>query len=117
MEMYYNDYRSYPPATANGKIGIGGTIDTLLRSYLAKTPRDPLGLTDSPTADSNHYYYYDANQACAGGEYAAVAIIFASDLESSNGNPAKICTTPWSGTEIATEGSAGSYTLTIGPAQ
>lgn len=116
LEFYFNDYRSYPSSAYNGKIGVGGNFDTLMAPYLAKTPRDPLGASDTP-ANSIHYYYYDANQPCNGGEYTTVAIIFASTMENIAGNPALICSVPWTGAEIATEGASASYNLLIGPGQ
>jgi len=116
MEMYYNDYRGYPSATYNGKIGIGGSLDTLLKPYLPKMPVDPSGASDSP-ANSVHYYYYDVDQPCNGGEFTSAALIFASVMEKTAGNAAQICSTPWSGTEIAAEGSSDSYNILLGQGQ
>jgi len=116
MEMYYNDFRGFPSAEHNGKIGVGGSLDVLLKSYLTTMPRDPLGATDSPV-NSVHYYYYDAGQPCNGGEYANATLIFASAMEKTAGNAAQLCTTPWSGTEIASEGSANAYHVLVGQGQ
>lgn len=59
MELYALDNDGYPAEADgyNGKIGIGGDIDTLLADYIAEVPADP-------AYDSDHYYYFDALHAC-----------------------------------------------------
>ncbi len=103
LELYYSDYGHYPAENsalysnqsinANGKIGEGSGLDTLLSEYLPSIPLDPLG------PGSNYYYYYDGRQYCGG--YGYIAVIFARNMESTQGNADDFCTS-WGG-----EGGAG----------
>ncbi|MFA6170941.1 MAG: prepilin-type N-terminal cleavage/methylation domain-containing protein [Patescibacteria group bacterium] len=111
MEMYFNDNRQYPPSAQTGIIGIGGTIDASLRPYLQKTPIDPLGSSDTP-ANSVHFYYYDGDVNCTGGEYARIAVIYSKVMERISGNASKICTTF---TGLDGGGNANSYYILAGP--
>jgi len=61
--------------SANGRVGTGGTIDTLLQPYLPSVPGDPKG-----PDDSTFNYYYDGRHACGGVSYP-VAIVFAKNME------------------------------------
>jgi type II secretion system protein G len=103
MELYLDDNGTYPceqsaqcpgqSIGANGKIGEGSGLDTLLEPYLSAIPTDPLG----PGNDS-YYYYYDARHSCGG--YPApggrVAVIFARNVESSITPNPELCSS-WGG--------------------
>ena len=60
---------------ANGKIGQGGGLDTLLvPEYISAIPKDPL-------ADSTHYYYYDGAHGCGGHTTSAVIFAYNTDTD------------------------------------
>jgi len=116
MELYYGDHGMYPcenasacagqSVNANGKIGEGSGLDTLLAPYIGSIPVDPLG-----PGDSTHYYYYDARQSC-GGVSQPIAVIFARAMENTSGNSDKTCTS-WGGEGGA--GSSATHHIYIGP--
>ena len=108
LELYANDYGHYPcenaslcsgqSKNANGKIGEGSGLDTLLAPYMQAIPHDPLG-----PGNAAYYYYYDGQQNCTkDGAFRTIAVIFAYSLETpSSGNASDFCDT-WGG-----EGGAG----------
>ncbi len=94
--------------SANGRIGEGNYIDTLLIPYIGNVPMDPKG--PSPT----YNYYIDPNQICGGNPNQIV--IFAKTMETDTYKNANdtICTS-WGG-----EGGAGNsdaYMIIIGPSK
>lgn len=96
LELYHVDHGHYPRQLegANGKIGEGSGLDTLLVPYMNAIPVDPSG-----PAHPNYYYYYDGSATCGGrGE---VAVVFAYNLSQQTGNADDLCTA-WGG-----EGGAG----------
>lgn len=116
MELYYSANGTYPCENAgncsgqsrgaNGRIGEGSGLDTLLAPYMSSIPVDPLG-----PGNSTHYYYYDGAQAC-GGAPGNIAVIFARTMERSSGNASDICSS-WGGEGGA--GTANAYHIYIGP--
>lgn len=93
--------------TANGRLGIGGHIDTLLAPFLPTIPGDPRG----PDNDTYHYYI-DPWQVCGGNSNQIV--IFARTMETNQFRNASdtVCTS-WGG-----EGGAGqpeTHMLIVGP--
>ena len=116
LKLYKDTYGEYPcenaskctspvqTETANGHIGEGGHIDTLLAPFMSKVPADP-------ASDSDHYYYYDGNQYCGGNVNQAVVFARTMEEEKFYKNDDTICTS-WGG-----EGGAGqpeSYMLVVG---
>lgn len=111
--MYRNDYGHYPCENsncntnqsigANGKIGEGSGLDTLLAPYM-ELPSDPKG-----PGDASYYYYYDGMQACDG---QLIAVIFARNTEGKPSNASDICS-GWGGEGGA--GQSGTYHIVIGP--
>ena len=61
-------------ADANGQLGTGGTIDTLLAPYLPNVPQDPRH------DGSTYFYYYDGRVDCGGS--ADEVVIYARTAES-----------------------------------
>lgn len=59
---------------ANGEVGVGGNIDTMLGSFLRNVPHDPLG-----PGNGAHLYYYDGDSVCGGQNNQAV--LFATTME------------------------------------
>jgi len=60
LGLYYDTYNQYPPvnsaSTSNTNCGSSWcTLETALLPYIAKLPRDPLGL------QTNYRYYYDSD--------------------------------------------------------
>jgi len=118
LELYYGDHGRYPcevasacsgqSVNANGKIGEGSGLDTLLAPYIGSIPVDPLG-----PGDSTHYYYYDAKQNCNGGPTSPIAVVFARAMEGKPGNGSTICSSSWGGEGGA--GSAEAYHVYVGP--
>lgn len=109
IEMYCNDKSYYPKESenANGKIGEGAGIDTMLAPYIAKLSADPMG-----PGNATYYYYYDGNHSCINKipDYN-VAVLFARTMEDSiNANWADVCNGP------GAEGSPGinTYMIIIG---
>lgn len=61
LEMYYNDYKDYPAASAGGEISVGGAIfwgsefkDTKNTVYMKELPNDSTG-------DPEYCYLYEDN--------------------------------------------------------
>ncbi|MBC8464850.1 MAG: prepilin-type N-terminal cleavage/methylation domain-containing protein [Parcubacteria group bacterium] len=99
MEFYYDDNGHYPREGdgANGIIGEGAGLDTMLAPYLSAIPRDPLG-----PGSGTYNYYYDGQQNCTNdGVMERVAVIFARTMESVPTNRSDFCS-GWGG-----EGGAG----------
>lgn len=114
FELYANDHGGKYPCelatscpgqavNANGRVGEGSGLDTLLAPYMGRIPRDPLG----PSATYN--YYYDGRQSCSG---QVVAVIFARTMETRAGNGSSLCTS-WGGEGGA--GTANAYHEILGP--
>ena len=101
LDMYYAEHGYYPRESdhANGKVGEGGGLDTLLAPYISSgsLPHDPLGPNNS-----SYYYYYDGWQWCRkNGHSFMMAVLFARNLEGGHGNGSDFCDS-WGG-----EGGAG----------
>ncbi len=97
IELYSNDKGHLPRESAdsaNGRVGEGGGLDTLLAPYMSVVPMDPLG-----PGNANYYYYYDGRQLCGGSTF--IAVLFARKMESYKSNYTDTCTS-WGG-----EGGAG----------
>jgi len=96
--------------SANGRIGVGNHIDTLLQPYLTTVPKDPL------EGQESFSYYYDGYQSCAGGDPDRLAVIFARHMETdAYKNYDQFDCTEWGG-----EGGAGndrSYMVVLGQSQ
>jgi len=82
LQLYYDEHGEYPcensgdcdnqSSKANGKIGEGATIDSLLRPFMQSSPaHDPLG-----PGDSTYFYYYDGRHCDSEGSGAIVTISF-----------------------------------------
>lgn len=108
IEMYRNQHGHYPreSAGANGRVGEGAGLDTMLAPFMTAIPHDPSG----PGA-SNFYYYYDGRHSCGG--QPLIAVIFAVNLESRAGNRGDLPCTSWGGEGGA--GGANTYHIIIGP--
>lgn len=106
MEFYYDDNGHYPREGdgANGIIGEGAGLDTMLAPYLSAIPRDPLG-----PGSGTYNYYYDGRQLCDG-EY--IAVIFARTMESVPTNRSDFCS-GWGGEGGA--GNANAWHIVVGP--
>jgi len=90
-ELYNNDTGHYPQEigeSANGIIGEGAGVDTLLAPYMSAIPNDPLG-----PGNGTYFYYYDGRHYCGdptGRPYQAV--IYAGQMEvDSNENYYDVC--------------------------
>ncbi len=111
VQLYWSDNGYYPKEAdgANGEVGEGAGLDTMLAPYMTVFS-DPLG-----PGDSTHYYYYDGRQNCtdAGGTLRQVAVIFAKTLEAQPSNSSELCPGGWGG-----EGGAGNskaWHIILGP--
>lgn len=107
MEFYYDDNGHYPREGdgANGIIGEGAGLDTMLDPYFSVVPHDPLG-----PGSASYIYYYDGRQSCGGRD--PIAVIFARTMESVPTNRSDFCSS-WGG-----EGGAGgenAWHIVIGP--
>jgi prepilin-type N-terminal cleavage/methylation domain-containing protein len=82
LQAYFNDHNEFPcenpsscdnnSSEANGKIGEGATIDSLLAPYMnGGVPYDPQG-----PGDSTYYYFYDGWHCNSEGDDAIVTISF-----------------------------------------
>jgi len=82
LQAYFNDHNEFPcenssncdnnSAKANGEIGEGATIDSLLAPYMnGGVPHDPQG-----PGNSTYYYYYDGRHCNSEGGGAIVTISF-----------------------------------------
>lgn len=81
LQMYFNDNNEFPcedpsycdnqTSGANGRIGEGGTIDSLLSEYMNSVPHDPLG-----PGNSDYYYIYDGYHCNSNGSDYIVTISF-----------------------------------------
>lgn len=106
LELYHNDHGHYPRESegANGKIGEGAGVDTMLAPYLSAIPVDPAG-PNNPT----YYYYYDGDAACGGSD--DVVVVFAFNMQQQTGNGDDFCTV-WGGEGGA--GTANAYHIVAG---
>ncbi len=106
MEFYYDDNGHYPREGdgANGLVGEGAGLDTMLDPYLSAIPYDPLG-----PGSGTYNYYYDGRQKC-GSEY--IAVIFARTMETTPSNRSDFCSS-WGGEGGA--GNANAWHVVIGP--
>ena len=98
LRVYRDANGSYPREAdgANGTIGEGSGLDTLLTPYMPQIPHDPLG-----PDNSEYNYYYDALHPCDN-VYPAPnnlkVVVFAKTMErSSDANWTEVCDGP--GTE------------------
>jgi len=106
LDLYHIDYGHYPRESdgANGRIGEGAGLDTMLAPYMTSIPVDPVG-----PGDASYYYYYDGNATCGG--VGDVAVVFAFNMQQQTGNGDEFCTV-WGG-----EGGSGTpnaYHVVIG---
>jgi len=106
IELYHVDHGHYPRQRegANGKIGEGSGLDTLLRPYMTVIPTDPAG-----PGHPQYYYYYDGEATCGG--VGVVAVVFAFNMSQQSGSGADYCTV-WGG-----EGGSGTehaYHIVLG---
>lgn len=106
IELYHNDFGHYPRESegANGKIGEGSGLDTMLTKYMTSIPHDPLG-----GGNSTYYYYYDGDSTCGG--IGHVAVVFAFNMAQQTGNGSAFCSV-WGG-----EGGSGTpnaYHVVVG---
>jgi len=116
LELYASDHNGQYPCevaskctgqsvNANGKIGEGSGLDTLLAPYFPTIPHDPAG-----PGDANYYYYYDGAQVCTG--KPNIIVVFARNLESSAGNGSDFCSS-WGGEGVPVAPTHGILLLTI----
>lgn len=106
LEFYHNQVGHYPRESegANGRIGEGAGIDTMLAPHMTSIPFDPAG-----PGNDTYYYYYDGNATCGGSEN--VVVVFAFNMAQQTGNGSDFCTV-WGG-----EGGAGTpnaYHVVVG---
>jgi len=108
IAMYRNQNGHYPRESegANGLVGEGSGLDTMLSPFMNTVPHDPSG-----PGSSAYNYYYDGQQACGG--QPTIAVIFARNLESQPGNRDDLPCTSWGGEGGA--GGANTYHVIIGP--
>ena len=118
LRIYAEKYSEYPcentarcnspiqTTGANGVIGEGGHIDTLLTDFLPSIPHDPHG-----PGDSTYNYYIDPRQSCGG--HGNKIVIFARTMETDKYKNAgdTICTS-WGGEGGA--GNANSHMIVVG---
>lgn len=95
--MYQTQNGHFPREAegANGIIGEGGGLDTMLAPYMGTVPHDPSGPGAAP-----YYYYYDGRQSCGG--YPNQAVLIVRTMESQPGNASDLKCASWGG-----EGGAG----------
>lgn len=106
LELYHVDHGHYPRQSegANGRIGEGSGLDTMLAQYMTQIPVDPSG-----PMHPNYYYYYDGEATCGG--VGDVAVVFAFNMSQQGGFGADYCTV-WGG-----EGGSGTenaYHIVLG---
>lgn len=106
LELYHNDFGHYPRQSdgANGRIGEGAGVDSMLAPYLRTIPVDPAG-----PGDPSYYYYYDGDATCGG--VGNVVVVFAFNMAQQTGNGDEYCTV-WGG-----EGGSGTpnaYHVVVG---
>lgn len=106
LELYHTDHGHYPRESdgANGRIGEGAGVDTMLAPYMTSIPTDPFG-----PGDPSYYYYYDGNATCGG--VGNVVVVFAYNMAQQTGNGDDHCTV-WGG-----EGGSGTpnaYHVVVG---
>lgn len=104
MELYKVDHGYYPRESdgANGKIGEGSGLDTILEPYMSKIVSDPRG------PGTPYYYYYDGNATC---DSQNIAVLFAVNMEAREGNGNALCSS-WGGEGGA--GTANAYHVFVG---
>lgn len=113
LRLYYEKYGEYPCEkhnqcdtgpqgnwSANGEIGTGGGIDTLLTPFMHAVPADPLG-----PGNSTYRYYYDGD-ACGSGKVAIHAVTMEIAADS---NWSTVC-----GSDTDGGVSSASYTVVVG---
>lgn len=110
IQFYWIENGYYPKESdgANGKLGEGGGLDTMLSPWM-QTTYDPLG-----PGNASYYYFYDGAQWCnkVSGS-GTIAVLFAVKMEQYEGNAGEICPNGWGG-----EGGAGSpdaWHIELGP--
>lgn len=81
IELYFEEYGAFPLESngANGKIGEGSGIDSILASYLIEVPVDPLG-----PGDAEHFYYYDGSHQCTTNSGTLNIVVYANTMENQN---------------------------------
>lgn len=106
LDLYHIDHGHYPRQSegANGRIGEGGVIDTMLSPYMRSLPYDPVG-----RGDPSYYYYYDGSATCGG--VGNVVVVFAFNLQQQSGNGSSLCTA-WGGE--GGSGTANAYHVIAG---
>jgi len=106
IELYRIDNGHYPRENegANGRIGEGAGLDSLLVEYMPSIPIDPSG-PGNPT----YYYYYDGSATCGG--MGTVAVVFAYNMSQQTGNGDEFCTV-WGGE--GGSGTANAYHVVLG---
>lgn len=106
--MYQTDNGHLPREGAdgaNGIIGEGSGLDTLLAPYMNIIPHDPLGPGAAP-----YTYYYDGRQNCGG--HPNIAVLFARTMETRSGNRDDLKCSSWGGEGGA--GNANAYHIILG---
>lgn len=106
IELYHNSTGHYPRESegANGRIGEGAGIDSMIAQYMTSVPHDPSG----PGHDT-YYYYYDGDATCGGSE--DVAVVFAFNMAQQTGNGDEYCTV-WGGE--GGSGTANAHHIVVG---
>ncbi len=106
LELYHTDYGHYPRESngANGRIGEGAGVDTMLAPYMKSIPVDPAG-----PGNASYYYYYDGDATCGG--VGDVVVVFAFNMAQQTGNGDDFCTV-WGGE--GGSGTANAYHVVIG---
>jgi len=106
LELYHNDFGHYPRQSdgANGRIGEGAGVDSMLAPYLRTIPADPVG-----PGDPSYYYYYDGDATCGG--VGNVVVVFAFNMAQQSGNGDEYCTV-WGGE--GGSGTANAYHVVVG---
>ena len=127
LELYFDEHGHFPcevpsacsgqgSTNANGKVGEGGGLDTLLAPYLGTVPHDPLG-----PGDATHYYYYDGKHICVGQPWDATVLFAATveDLANVNFESTECADPPSDPDGLGNAGRSGtsndSYNIILGP--
>jgi len=110
IELFFDDFGYYPRQnadSANGIVGEGAGIDTMLSGYISAVPNDPSGPGASP-----FNYYYDGTHTCANVVPDNRAVLFSRTMENPDlANWTEVCNGPGG------EGSpnVNSYMIVFGP--
>ena len=100
-----NDQFPTESSGANGNVGEGAGVDSILASYMVSVPHDPAG-----PGNGSYYYYYDGQHNCGGNP--SKAVLFIRQLEVPQ-NDNTICNS-WGSEGGSNE--AGAYHIVLGDA-